>query len=152
MKKQNTNLKELLTDLEEKLEEIFVDKIPYQIPNNIKELIVNYGPYLLVFSLFFQFLNILNVGYFTSYFGLMGVKMGLVYQVERLFLLITLIIEAVAIALPGLFQKKLSSWRLLFYSSLVMVVRGVVVFDIFGLVISTLLSWYLLFQIKEYYK
>ncbi len=150
MKKQNTNLKELLTDLEEKLEEIFVDKIPYQIPNNIKELIVNYGPYLLVFSLFFQFLNILNVGYFTSYFGLMGVKMGLVYQVERLFLLITLIIEAVA--LPGLFKKKLSSWRLLFYSSLVMVVRGVVVFDIFGLVISTLLSWYLLFQIKEYYK
>ncbi len=150
MEIKNQKLKELLTDLEKKLEEIFVDKIPYQIPNNIKDLIVNYGPYLLAFSLFFQFLNILNVGYFTSYFELMGVKMGLVYQVERLFLLITLIIEAVA--LPGLFQKKLFSWKLLFYSSLVMVVRGVVVFDIFGLVISTLLSWYLLFQIKEYYK
>ncbi len=149
MKTEKKDLPNLLKDLEEKVEEL-INKIPYQLPKNIKKLIVDYGPYLLIISLVFGFLSVLNLGFLNQFSYLIGFRGGLVYRLEQLFILLILIIEAVAV--PGLFQKKLSSWRLLFYSSLVYLVRCVVVFDFVSLVVGIGLSWYILFQIKEMYK
>lgn len=147
---KKSTLKQLLINLEDKLEEIFVDKNPYQIPKNIKELLVDYGPYLLAVFLFFQLEDVLKIHFLNFSFFKLGLRMGLFYQLQKLFLIISLVIQAVA--LPGLFQKKLTSWRLFFYISLLWIIIDVLIFDIFGLIISSLFSWYILFQIKEYYK
>ena len=55
-------------------------------------------------------------------------------------------------AIPGLFKRKIKSWRLLFYISLISALLSLVKFDLGGLIVGTGISWYILFQIKSYYK
>jgi hypothetical protein len=55
-------------------------------------------------------------------------------------------------ALPGLFKRKMLSWNLMFYATLVMGVYNLVTLSLGSLVIGTGLSLYVLYQIKGYYK
>ena len=57
-----------------------------------------------------------------------------------------------ALALPGLFKRKMSAWRLMFYSGLVMALYNLIIVNLGGLIIGTGVSMYILFQIKSYYK
>jgi len=56
------------------------------------------------------------------------------------------------VALPGLFKRKLSAWRLMYYSSLVGVLQALLAVNLGGLIIGATLSFYCLFQIKPLYK
>lgn len=55
------------------------------------------------------------------------------------------------VAVPGLFKKRLSGWTLLFWSEVVGVVASLLSFDLVGVVFA-LVGFYILFQIKHYYK
>ena len=60
-------------------------------------------------------------------------------------------------ALPGLFARKMSGWKLLFYSVIINLVYGLVnsltyFGSILGTLISVLISLYILFQVKSLYK
>ena len=57
-----------------------------------------------------------------------------------------------AIALPGLFKRQLSAWKLMFYAVLVTAVYDLVTFSLGGLIIGTGISLYILYQIKSFYK
>lgn len=126
------NKVDFLKPLEEKLELYFDKKAP-KLPKNIKKVIVEYGPYFLIFSLLF------STGFYRLFFS-----------PSRITFLISVIL--IIVALPGLFKKSLQSWQLLFYSALVYLLGRMLSFDIYGFIISSLIYFYILFQIKSYYK
>lgn len=153
MSTNTKDFKSYLLTLENTLEPYLVKKAP-SIPEKFKKLIVKYGPYLVALSLFISLPSVLAL------FGLGSLYRGLAifrtyrfstgYQLSLLIMTVSFVL--VAMSLPGLFQRKLSSWRLLFYSGLVSFLYSLIYGNIIGALISTLLGFYLLFQIKSYYK
>ena len=65
-------------------------------------------------------------------------------------LLIVHLVLVVA-ALPGLFARKMSGWRLLFYAQIVSLVTSLLSGSIIGGLIGALIGMYLLFQIRTKY-
>jgi hypothetical protein len=53
---------------------------------------------------------------------------------------------------PGLKAKKYKGWKLLFWSEVVYVVGGLISLSIISTIIGALITFYLLFQIKSYFK
>ena len=142
-----------LENLEIKLEEIFTKKVP-ALPENIKEIIVKYSPYVVLVILIFTLpliLSLFGIGAIllpASFLG--GIGSGISSFVTLIFSIATLIVEI--LALPGLFKRAKRSWKLMFYNSLIMLVQYIFTMNIGGLVIGSAISWYFLFQIKSYYK
>ncbi|MFA6184589.1 MAG: hypothetical protein WCT51_01605 [Candidatus Shapirobacteria bacterium] len=142
----------MITKLEKGLDKIFVKKLP-ELPKKIKEIIVKYGPYLAVILL------VLSVPVILAFMGLMitttslillGGTRGCFYIISVLLGIVMIILQIMAI--PGLFKRKIKSWRLLFYISLISALLSLLKFDLGGLIIGAGISWYILFQIKSYYK
>jgi hypothetical protein len=145
--------KSFLTQIESTLDLYFNKKAP-QLPANIKEAIVKYGPYitlvLLVLSLPF-ILGLLGLSaLFMPAAALGGARFGLTYMLGVILMLVQLGLEVWA--LPGLFKRQKSGWDKLFYSSLVSVVYNLVSMNLFGLIIGAMISFYFLFQVRSYYK
>lgn len=142
-----------LSDLEKKLDEVFEKKAP-QLPESIKELMVKYGPYLSLIMI------VLSLPLLLSAFGLSalvapmaflgGVRAGVGFSMG---ILVTLVVVAMqGMAIPGLFKRQISAWKLLFWASLVSAVGSLLRFDLGGLIIGSVISWYFLFQIRSFYK
>ena len=147
------DVKSLMAKLDAFFTEYLGKKAP-AIPENIKEAIVKYGPYLVVIGL------ILSIGPIIAFFGistlvapvvaLSGVRYGAGYYLSTLVLLASLVIEAIAI--PGLFGRKKSGWNLMYLSALINAVYAIVNLNVFGLIIGTGITMYILFQIRSYYQ
>ncbi|MDP1624363.1 MAG: chromate transporter [bacterium] len=148
------DLKTSLAKLEDTLEMYLVDKAPFQMPESAKEFLVKYGPWLIVVMLVMAIpmvLFALGLGAIVAPFAILaGVGAGVGFGFAMIFTLAMMALEV--IALPGLFNRKVSSWRLMFYASLLGGVQSLVTFNLGGLIIGTGLSLYILFQIKSYYK
>jgi hypothetical protein len=143
-----------LGKLEDTLETYLVDKAPFQLPKGAKEFIVKYGPWIALVMLVLSLPMILlafGLGALVAPFALLGgVQASVGFGLGMIFSLGMIVIEAIAI--PGLFKRKLSAWRLMYYSALLGGVQALISFNLGGLVIGTGLSLYILFQIKSYYK
>jgi len=157
MKKETTaktNSSFSLIDLEKKLEEVFTgEKIP-SLPENIKEIIVKYGPWLSLIAMVFSIpalLAILGFGAFLTPFAFLG---GVTYGFKTIitFAVSLLIIVLEIVALPGLFKRQMKAWKLMFYVSLISIISNLINFNILSLIVGAIISWYFLFQIKSYYK
>ena len=141
-----------LKKLEVMLEEYFGKKAP-AMPEGLKEFIVKFGPWItlvmmvMLLPLILMFLGIGAIGLPLSFAG--GLNAGFNYNVSFIFSLIILVIEA--IALPGLFKRKIGAWRLMFYMSLISLVQNIVSMNFGGLIIGGLISFYVLFQVKGKY-
>ncbi len=138
------------------LEYYLVKKAPFQIPDNAKEWIVKYGPWITVVGIVIMLPGLL---------ALLGLSAALMpyagayasgWGVTNILLVVTIGLEAAA--LPGLFARKIGGWNLLFYSVAVSVLSGLVsVFygsfgSLFSTALSALISLYVLFQIRPLYK
>ncbi len=149
-----TDFKASLGKLEDTLETYLVDKAPFQLPDGAREFIVKYGPWFALVMLILSLPMLLlafGLGALVAPFALLGgVQAGVGFGFTMIFSVAMLVIEAIAI--PGLFKRKLSAWRLMYYASLVGGVQALVSFNLGGLVIGTGLSLYILFQIKSLYK
>jgi hypothetical protein len=147
------NFQSLLTQLDHLLEEYLVKKVP-SIPPNIKEAIVKFGPYIaLVLTVMAlpAILFVLGLGTFVMPFTFLGgVAAGTTFSITMIFSLIAFVLGALAI--PGLFRRAKSAWNLLYYATLVGVVQNVITFNLGGLIIGSLLSLYILFQVRELYR
>jgi hypothetical protein len=142
----------VIKQLEVKLEDIFLKKLP-GLPANIKELLVKYGPWLTLVGLVFSLPTLLAaLGLSAAVFGTgyLGYGYHIGYSLTWWISIASMVL--VAVALPGLFKRKMSAWRLMFYSGIVMAVYNLVTFSLGGLVIGTGVCMYILFQIKSYYK
>jgi hypothetical protein len=128
-----------------------VKKAPFQIPEAGRELIVKFGPWLIVILLVISLpalLFIFGVGSALMPFGGVGYATG--FGLAAIFLVVQLALQVAA--LPGLFARKMSGWTLLFYSTIVGFIHSLVSYAIIGGIIGTLIGLYLLFQVRSLYK
>ena len=145
--------KSMLVELENKLAEFFTKKIP-TLPENIKEGIVKYGPYLAVVGIILSLsslLTLFGVGAMVAPLAILsGIKGGISYIFPLIFGLLMIVLEAIAI--PGLFKRQIKAWKLMFYVSLISAISSLSTLDLPGLIVGVGISWYILFQIRSYYK
>ncbi len=147
--------KESTKSIVETMDEFF-KKAP-AIPANGREAIVKITPWI---ALIFGVLGVLGavggLGLLTVlsplavFGGVQGVSSygagfiaALIWLVASVFLLA---------AYPGTKAKKLSGWNMLFWSQVIHLVGSLVVLSIVSGLIGALIGFYLLFQIKSYYK
>ena len=119
----------------------------------MKEVLVQYGPWVMVVMLVSRFLFLLaaiGLGAFLAPFAVLGGANAAAFTVGTLFSLASLVFEVVA--LPGLFKRKKSEWNLLFYSNLVSIAGSVVALNVVGALLTAVISFYFLFQVRSMYK
>ncbi|MCX7956176.1 MAG: hypothetical protein N2593_03700 [Patescibacteria group bacterium] len=158
MIKKNQDLENAVSQLESVLENYLVDKAPFSIPSNIKELMVKFAPYLTIISIVlsvFSILSVLGLSVFLSHFSPFGYPrygfyLGFSYILSMIVLAVSVSFKALAVS--GLFKRKEKAWRFLFYASIFDILSNLIYGGIFGALIGALISWYVLFQVKEYYK
>jgi hypothetical protein len=136
------------TDLIATLEELFV-KAP-NLPVNAREMLVKVAPWIALI------------------FGILGVLAGLAaFGLSPLalfggvgasgFLLLTGVLTIASsvlmlMAFPKLQTRQMGGWTLLFWSEVINVVASLLGGNIVGALIGAVIGFYLLFQVKSYYK
>ncbi len=128
-----------------------VHKAPFQIPDNIRELLVKFGPWIALVLLVLTLpLVLLALGISTVLipFAGVGYATGFTYVTIVVILQLGLLIAA----LPGLFARKMSGWTLLFYSQIVSVLSSLLQGAIVGALLGGLISMYILFQVRSLYR
>jgi hypothetical protein len=130
----------------------YVKKAP-PLPANIKELLVQFAPWLAILTVLTSLpaiLSILRMGTYVGAYGGYYAGWGMRYTLMVIFLIANVALRAFSI--KGLFAKSINGWNYLFYSILLYLVYAVFTFDIIGGLVSTLVSLYLIFQIRTSYK
>jgi hypothetical protein len=127
-----------------------VKKAPFQLPKEVKEFLVKFGPWIALVLLLLSLpglLVMLGLGTAFMPFG------GAVYSVGFTYITVVLLAQLVlmAVALPGLFKRKMAAWRLVFYSHLIGIVSQLLMGAILGAIIGGLIGLYILFQIRPLY-
>lgn len=146
-----------LHQLDQLFEEYLVNKAP-ALPQNIKEAIVKFGPWVTLVMLILSIpavLALFGVGAMMAPYAKMGgygmgMAYGSMYMASMVILTVSLVIEAFAI--PELFKRSIKGWRLMYYASLIGFVSNLAGGNIVGAVIGGLIGFYILFQIKQLYK
>ena len=148
-----TDVKTIINQLYTFLDLYLVKKAP-ALPENVKEIIVKFSPYLSIIALVLSIPALLGLlglyAVFSPAMLLGGATYGFSSIVSIVFLVVSLALEAIAI--PGLFARKASAWKLIFYVALVNAVDALLHFNLGGLIIGTAISLYFIYQVKSYYK
>lgn len=146
----NKNWEKKMQELENFLELYLIKKAP-TLPLGVKKFIVTVWPYFLLFGLIFTIpfvLMVIGLRFLIPSFLINGSEFH--FDFFMLFSVAIFVIEA--FALPGIFKRKFSGWKLAYYARLVNALGLILTFNIFGLIIGTTISLYFLFQVKEFYK
>ena len=134
-------------------------KSPVQLPTGAKEFIVKYGPWITLIVLVIAAaaiipLTLLALGLtavsfpFAAAAGYGGhTLMGFVYIAIGI---VTLVMEAIAI--PKLLKRQLGGWKLVYWASLLSALSSLLSLSIISLVLGLIISMFILFLIREYYK
>ncbi len=137
-----------LSDFETRLEGMFA-RLP-SLPSDIIQLILLYGPYLVLIG---GVLSIAGSGILRIFTGapLSFDVNGLNTYNYYLLVLLNIIYGVVLVsAFKPLMDRRMRGWRTLFYISLLYAAFSILSLDLLGL-IGPLLSFYVLFQIKSRY-
>ena len=127
-----------------------VKKAPFQLPKEVKEFFVKFGPWIALILLLLWLPGLLlMLGVGTAFMPFGGAVYSVGFTFASVFLLGQLVL--LGLALPGLFKRKMSAWRLIFYSQLVGIVFSVLMGSIVGALIGGLIGLYILFQIRPLY-
>jgi hypothetical protein len=127
-----------------------VQKAPFQIPEEAREGIVKFGPWIILVLMVLAappLLVLLGIGTAFVPFAGVGYATGWTYTV--VLLIIQLVLEIMA--LPGLFARRIAGWKLLFYSHVVRLIGSLLVGAIVGGLIGALIGFYILFQVRTKY-
>lgn len=137
--------------------ELYFGKKAPQLPANIKEIIVKIAPYLAIIGAIVLLPALLLVLGLGSMFGAMpyGAYGGAYapaytgFGIWTLFTLIILVLHVIAI--PGLFKRTSAGWNFMFYATLVSGLQNLLTFNLVGLVLGLIISFYFLFQVRPLY-
>lgn len=150
--------KSSLGGLEETLELYFVKKAPFQLPPNVKEALVKFAPWITIIFMIIAIppiLLVLGLGAlvapFSVFMGPAGaIRYGTNYVISMIVLAVSIILELMAI--PGLFARSIRGWRLVYWSTLISLISSLLTFNVLNAILTAVISLYILFQIKSYYK
>jgi len=141
-----------MDQLIQKLDQVFVGKAP-ALPENAKEWLVKFGPWItLVIIILFLPVILFALG-LSAVFAPFAAAVdgnavrGLAFA--WIFLAVSLGLEIAA--LPGLFNRRMQGWRLLFYGILFNAIYSLFNLDWFNLIIGSGISLYLVMQIRTKY-
>lgn len=132
------------------LDYYLVQKAPFQIPENGREMIVKFGPWVLLVLLLITLplvLFVLGIGTVVMPFG--GLPYAAGFGFAAIFLILYYILWIAS--MPGLFARKKSGWNLAFYGELLNIVYSLVSGAILGAIVGGLIGLYLLFQVRTKY-
>jgi hypothetical protein len=152
-KDKQTTITDALKTLEVEIEKIVLSKSIPGLPDNVKELIVKLSPWFAVISMIMLAPIILAafglsaIALPFSYLG--GMHYGFGYTIGLIFSFGMIVLQLMAI--PGLFKRQEKAWRLMFYSSVLSLVQQLFSFNLGGMVIGAIISFYFLFQVKSKY-
>ncbi len=146
------------TGFMEQMEQFFKtylhDKAPFHFPPNVKEFLVKFGPWItlvvLVLSIPALLAALRLAAIFMPVVAMSAVRSGGFGIIGLIFSLASLALEG--FALPGLFARKMQGWRLAYYAVLVSTLGNLLSGDIIGAILGIVISMYVLFEIKDYYK
>ena len=127
-----------------------VKKAPFQLPDGVREFLVKFGPWIALVLLVLTLpllLFALGIGTFLMPFGGVGYAAG--FGLSAIIALVNVVL--LIAALPGLFARKVSGWRLMFYSELLSIVGSLISGSIVGGIIGGLIWLYILFQVRGLY-
>ena len=152
MSKKELNLKLI----NEKCEYYFLKNAPFHIPENIKEIIVKYGPYALIEL----FIISIPLTLYASFLSFIDFASGNILKfISNIIMFIGIIFYIMSF--PGLLNRKLKGWDYLFYSILIYAVYVIFstivnlnfffIFSILRGAIYTIIGLYILYQIKNLY-
>lgn len=140
--------------LEKELEPIFLGKFP-AFPDEVKEFLVKYGPYLMLVG------AVLGIfGLLTAY-GMLGGAMvydlglssygGMAIQlwIGMAFTLIVLVMYL--LAFKPLRDRKKQGWNLIYYALLLNLLSSVIQLKIFAVIFGAIIGFWVLFQIRDKY-
>ncbi len=143
----------LVKQLEVFLDEYMVTKAPFAIPQGGKDFIVTASPYLVIIMVVLAvpaLLAVVGVSTMMAPIAMMGgVGYGLGTLLALAFSAVAVVIEAMAV--PGLFKRTKSAWRLVFYATIIGAIGNLISFNIVGGIITAAIVWYVLFQVKSQY-
>lgn len=145
-----THASEAPKDLVGFLDFYLVKKAPFQIPDGGREMIVKFGPWITVILLILTLpllLVALGIGTVLIPFGGFGYATG--FGLLTLFVIVE--IGLMVAALPGLFNRRMAGWRLLFYSQLIGIAYNVLSGAVVSGLLFGLIALYILFQVRPLY-
>lgn len=125
------------------------------LPANIKEVLVKIFPFL---ALIFGILGVLGAiaatGFLTVLSPMVVLGGGFGVAAGGIIGSILMLVSSVmmVMAYPGLRDHKIAGWKYSFWSQTVSVVGSILALNLVGALISVVVGYYLLFQIKSYYK
>lgn len=138
--------------LEAFFEEYLVKKAPFQIPERGKEFFIKVAPWItLIFMIIAVPLILAALGLTLGLLPFMLAAahgLGFWYWLGWIFILASFILEA--LALPGLFKRKLVGWRFVYWGILLSVIYNILGGSISG-IIGNIISLYILFQVRVKY-
>ncbi|MCL5409375.1 MAG: hypothetical protein M1607_00770 [Patescibacteria group bacterium] len=126
------------------------------LPAKVKDVIVRFAPWVIIIVIIFSIPAILGFLGLGAMFAapVMGTYMmagfGSRYFIALIFLTVSLILAL--LSLPGLMKQRKDGWNMIYYSILVDAVYSLLNLYLLSLIIGSLISLYLLFQVRSYYK
>lgn len=144
-------MKQYIDQLDKVLSDYLVKKAP-SLPQEIKELLVKLAPFFAILAVVFGLPAILAVfglgAMMTPFAWLAGAKTGFYW----LFWVVGLVqIGLSALSIKPLFARASHGWRLMYYSQLLSILSSVGNYNV-GNLVFTIISLYLLYQVKPSYK
>lgn len=132
------------------LDYYLVQKAPFQLPDRAKEAIVRFGPWIAIVLLLISLPLILLA------FGLGAALLPFApYGYTGFgFTAVVVLVEVVLdiAALPGLFARKMSGWRLIFYARVLAIAHSLLMGAILSALVGGIISLYILFQVRPLYR
>jgi hypothetical protein len=132
------------------LDYYLVQKAPFQLPDRAKEAIVRYGPWIAIVLLLISLPLILMA------FGLGAALLPFApygysgFGFTAVVVLVELVLDIAA--LPGLFARKMSGWRLIFYARILAIAHSLLMGAIASAILGGIISLYILFQVRPLYR
>lgn len=152
-KETKNDFTNLMSQLDSFFSTYLVKKAP-TLPDNIKEIIVKYYPYVILISLIFTLPLILGLLGLTAILApfafLGGVRSGVSFSLGNISILASSILNI--LALSGLFKRKFQGWQYLYYSALISALFSLLTLNLGNFILGTAISMYFLYQVKSYYK
>ena len=128
----------------------FVKKAPFQIPEEAREIIVKWGPWVTVILLALMLplaLAVLGIGTIFMPFG--GYAYATSFGLGAAFLILHFVL--MIMSLPGLFARKMSGWRLMFYAQVASLIESIFYYAFLTGILTALIAFYILFQVRRKY-
>lgn len=133
---------------EQELAPVFTEKAPFQIPDDIREMLVKILPYLIILQIVFFVLSMLAGGLVI----LAAFSANILYSLSAIISLAGAVVGM--LALPGSFKRTRESWVKMYQAQLLFVLASLVTLTISGFIsglISLVIGLFLLFQIRSKY-